>query len=103
MKVQVACENIRFSSLFVAKDVSRGGETSPAAKSEKKRMFSQAKVQASSIWKKKMDTKSGRLVPSRYLCVLGAVREDWGLGWGARGERAGSQPNPQSSLIPKNP
>ena len=25
-----------------------------------------------------------RLVPSRYLCVLG-VREDWGLGWGARG------------------
>ena len=47
MKVQVACENIRFSSLFVAGDVSR--ETSPAAKSEKKRMFSQAKVQASSI------------------------------------------------------
>ena len=25
-----------------------------------------------------------RLVPSRYSCVLG-VREDWGLGWGARG------------------
>ena len=25
-----------------------------------------------------------RRVPSRYLCVLG-VREDWGLGWGARG------------------
>ena len=25
-----------------------------------------------------------RLVPSRYLCVFG-VREDWGLGWGARG------------------
>ena len=25
----------------------------------------------------------GRLVPSRYLCVLG-VREDWELGWGAR-------------------
>ena len=37
----VACENIRFSSLFAAGDVSR--ETSPAAKSEEKRMFSQAR------------------------------------------------------------
>ena len=37
----VACENIRFSSLFAAEDVSR--ETSPAAKSEEKRMFSQAR------------------------------------------------------------
>ena len=36
----LACENIRFSSLFAAGDVSR--ETSPAAKSEEKRMFSQA-------------------------------------------------------------
>ena len=36
----VACENIRFSSLFAAGDVPR--ETSPAAKSEEKRMFSQA-------------------------------------------------------------
>ena len=35
----VACENIRFSSLFAAGDVSR--ETSPAEKSEEKRMFSQ--------------------------------------------------------------
>ena len=34
----LACENIRFSSLFAAGDV-----TSPAAKSEEKRMFSQAK------------------------------------------------------------
>ena len=34
----LACENIRFSSLFAAGDVSR--ETSPAAKSEEKRMFS---------------------------------------------------------------
>ena len=34
-------ENIRFSSLFAAGDVSRG--TSPTAKSEEKRMFSQAK------------------------------------------------------------
>ena len=25
-----------------------------------------------------------RLAPSRYLCVFG-VREDWGLGWSARG------------------
>ena len=38
----LACENIRFSSLFAAGDVSRGGETSTAAKSEEKRMFSQA-------------------------------------------------------------
>ena len=37
----LACENIRFSSLFATGDVSRG-ETSPAAKSEEKRMFSQA-------------------------------------------------------------
>ena len=36
----VACENIRFSSLVVAGDVSR--EASPATKSEEKRMFSQA-------------------------------------------------------------
>ena len=36
----IACENIHFSSLFAAGDVSR--ETSPAAKSEEKRMFSQA-------------------------------------------------------------
>ena len=38
--VLVACENIRFFSLFAAGDVSR--ETSPAAKSVDKRMFSQA-------------------------------------------------------------
>ena len=37
----VACENIRFSSLFAAGDVPR--ETSPSAKSEEKRMFSQAR------------------------------------------------------------
>ena len=36
----VACENIRFSSLFASGGVSR--QTSPAAKSEEKRMFSQA-------------------------------------------------------------
>ena len=39
----VACENIRFSSLFTAGDVSRGGTPSSlAAKSGEKRMFSQA-------------------------------------------------------------
>ena len=37
----LACENIRFSSLFAAGDVSPR-ETSPVAKSEEKRMFSQA-------------------------------------------------------------
>ena len=39
VKVILACENISFSSLFAAED-----ETSPAAKSEEKRMFSQAKA-----------------------------------------------------------
>ena len=38
----VACENIRFSSLFAAGGVS--SETSPAAKSEEKRMFSLANL-----------------------------------------------------------
>ena len=39
----VACEHIRFSSLFAAGDVSvPPRETSPAAKSEEKRMSSQA-------------------------------------------------------------
>ena len=36
----LACENIRFFSLFAAGEISRG--TSPAAKSEEKRMFSKA-------------------------------------------------------------
>ena len=40
IRKQLTCENIRFSSLFVDGDVSR--ETSPAAKSEETRMFSQA-------------------------------------------------------------
>ena len=42
----LACENIRFSSLFAAGDVSR--ERSPAAKSEEKRMFSQARYEVRS-------------------------------------------------------
>ena len=37
----LACENIRFSSLFVAEDVPH--ETSTATKREEKRMFSQAR------------------------------------------------------------
>ena len=37
MYLQLACENIPFSSLFATEDVLR--ETSPAAKSEEKRMF----------------------------------------------------------------
>ena len=36
VKIFLACENIRFSSLFAA------GDVSPAAKSEEKRTFSQA-------------------------------------------------------------
>ena len=38
-RIALACENIRFSSLFAAED-----ETSPAAKSEEKLMFSQARI-----------------------------------------------------------
>ena len=45
MYKQVACENIRFPSLFAAGDVPPR-ETSPAAKSDEKRMFSQANKQA---------------------------------------------------------
>ena len=43
--ISVACENIRLSSLFVAGELSRGG-TSTTAKSEEKRMFSQAMISA---------------------------------------------------------
>ena len=41
---QVDCENIRFSSLFAAGDVS--SETSPVAERKEKQMFSQASQQA---------------------------------------------------------
>ena len=53
----LACENSRFSSLFAAEDVSRGityvppRETSPAAKSEEKRLFSQATDWQTGVWK----------------------------------------------------
>ena len=51
-KSTLAWENIRFSSLLPAGDVSR--ETSPAAKSEEKRMFSQAKsTRGQNIYEKK--------------------------------------------------
>ena len=44
-RLALACENIRFSSLVADGDDSRGGnETSPVAKSEEKRMFSQARL-----------------------------------------------------------
>ena len=42
--LKVACENIRFASLFSAGDVSR--ETSPAEKREEEQMFSQANLKA---------------------------------------------------------
>ena len=46
--IDIACENIRFSSLFAAGGVSLllvpPRETSPAANSEEKRMFSQASI-----------------------------------------------------------
>ena len=46
--IDIACENIRFSSLFAAGDVSLllvpPCETSPTANSEEKRMFSQASI-----------------------------------------------------------
>ena len=47
-------------------------------------------------------------IVSRYLRVFLGVREDWGLGWGARevsweGKKTprAPQPNPQSSLTPR--
>ena len=45
LRSSVACENICFSSLFATGDVSRflRAKTSPTAKSEEKRMFSQAR------------------------------------------------------------
>ena len=46
--IDIACEKIRFSSLFAAGDVSLllvpPRETSPAANSEEKRIFSQASI-----------------------------------------------------------
>ena len=56
--VSLACENIRFSSLFVAEDVSR--ETSSATKSEEKRMFSQAMV-SQAVLHKELDCKVEKL------------------------------------------
>ena len=52
-ETNLACENIRFSSLFAAWDVSC--ETSLAGKSQEKRMFSQAKTNLVPVimWTKK--------------------------------------------------
>ena len=44
--IGIACENIRFSSLFAARD------TSPSTKSEEKRMFSQA-ITGTAEWRSK--------------------------------------------------
>ena len=79
---RVACENIRFSSLFIAGDVSRGvwnfcrwvadvppRETSPAAKSEEKRMFSQARKREKE-GRRKSERKRSRLTCYFYTCYL---------------------------------
>ena len=47
-EIALACENSRFSSLLAAGDVSR--ETSLAARSECKRLFSQAKIAPKSLF-----------------------------------------------------
>ena len=57
MYPRLACENIRFSSLFAAEDVSR--ETSPAAKSEEKRMFLQVNLQSATKWVEILRSKLG--------------------------------------------
>ena len=45
-------------------------------------------------------SKGGRLVPSRHLCVFG-VRDDWGLGVGARGVSwEGLTPRARLNLTP---
>ena len=86
----VACENIRFSSFFVYGDISRGGtsfllalrlwgrfarrnvvpprETSPAAKSDEKRMFSQAIMPDKLILVKKEIGRSCSRHESRPHC-----------------------------------
>ena len=61
----IACENIRFSSLFVY-----GDETSPAAKSEEKRMFSQANV---------CTRNSNTLLPVLYDQILDPLVSDFGV------------------------
>ena len=69
--MSLACENIRFSSLFVARDVFCGRtevpevpprEMSPAAKSEEKRMFSQATMgyEGNNRGKKEAPTRKGQ-------------------------------------------
>jgi len=64
MENALACENIRFSSLFADGDVSR--ETSPAAKSEEKLMFSQAKNAWEISWFELTNQKPGSLLRSKW-------------------------------------
>ena len=63
----VACENIRFSSLFAAGDDVPPRETSPVAKSEEKRMFSQA-------------TNLGTYVKTKKLLNYIQLAENYALG-----------------------
>ena len=63
----VACENIRFSSLFAAGDDVPPRETSPVAKSEEKRMFSQA-------------TNLGTYVKTKKLLSYIQLAENYALG-----------------------
>ena len=67
----VACEKIRFSSLFAAGDVSR--ETSSEAKSEENRIFSQAKY----------STPCKIVITTLLLRFLffGSGNTDWYLGY----------------------
>ena len=67
----LACENIHFSSLFAAGDVSR--ETFPAAKSEEKWMFSQANAGAGYML--------SILCVRRTIKVKVGIPESFKVGW----------------------
>ena len=67
----IACENIRFSSVFAAGDVC---ETSPAAESEEKRMFSQANFTVESKNIPERCNRSFRLSGSLFnSCLINLV------------------------------
>ena len=63
----IACENIPFSSLFVAGDVSR--ETFPAAKSEEKRMYSEVKGSRPEVL--------SRIAQTTALAALARLKTIW--------------------------
>ena len=69
---RIACENIRFSSLFAAGEVSPR-ETSPVAKSKEKRMFSQASARIDSI---KRDCIKSPCCPGVFS-DLSSVHDTW--------------------------